>query len=360
MLQTPFYNPEKTYEENYQAGPFGAFADSSSFVRSGRPTANFLGESVFLPFGIPAGPVLNSRYCAAAFSQGYDLVVYKTVRTAVHPCHPLPNIVPLEISGELRPERVAAGPIVRAKKYAEPLSITNSFGVPSQPVEVWQEDMKKAVSAAGNGQVLIGSFQGTKKENGTPEAFVADYAQAARLVKETGAKILEANLSCPNEGSGKLVCFDLKTVRDIVYAIKKEIGDTPLLLKLAFFESESQLHQLVESVGGLVQGFAAINTIPAQIVDQRGDQALPGSGRLVSGVCGAGIKWAGLEMVRRLARLRDNLGLEYSIVGVGGVMQPSDYQQYRAVGADAVMSATGAMWRPTLAQEIWQLEKEII
>ena len=27
MLLTPFYDPEKSYEENYEKGPFGAFAD---------------------------------------------------------------------------------------------------------------------------------------------------------------------------------------------------------------------------------------------------------------------------------------------------------------------------------------------
>lgn len=357
MLQTPFYDPEKSYEENYASGPFGAFADGSAIAREGEPTVELLGEKIFLPFGIPAGPIINSQYCAAAFAKGYDLVVYKTVRTKERPCHSFPNIVPLAITGDLTPEKVAAGPLVCTKAYNEPLSITNSFGVPSQPVEIWQADMKRAVEAAGNGQVLIGSFQGTKKEGGSVENFISDYALAAKLVKETGAKILEANLSCPNEGTGNLVCFDVDTVSKIVYAIKKEIQDIPLLLKLAYFESDGLLQDLIEQVGGLVQGLAAINTIAAKIVDEVGTQVLPGEGRMVSGVCGAGIKWAGLEMVRKLARVRDDLGLDYVIIGVGGVMNPADYLQYQIAGADAIMSATGAMWHPNLAQEIWHQEK---
>ncbi len=36
-------------------------------------------------------------------------------------------------------------------------------------------------------------------------------------------------------------------------------------------------------------------------------------------------------------------------------MIPEDYFEYRSVGADAVMSATGAMWNPYLAQEIKNL-----
>ena len=41
-----------------------------------------------------------------------------------------------------------------------------------------------------------------------------------------------------------------------------------------------------------------------------------------------------------------------SIVGVGGVIRPDDYKAYREAGANAVMSATGAMWDANLAREI--------
>ena len=79
---------------------------------------------------------------------------------------------------------------------------------------------------------------------------------------------------------------------------------------------------------------------------------MPGQGRLVAGVCGEPIKWAGLDMVRRLVKLRQENGLNYEVTGVGGVTTPEDYKLYRDAGADVVMSATGAMWNPFLAQEI--------
>ncbi|MBP7875957.1 dihydroorotate oxidase [Candidatus Woesebacteria bacterium] len=354
MLQTPFYDPEKSYDENYEQGPFGELADGRAIEREGKPNQQFLGEPVYVPFGIPAGPLVNSTYCAAAFAKGFDLCVYKTVRTREYPCHPAPNIIAVETGGDLTLEKMAAGLQAKASGYSEPLSITNSFGVPSKPVDEWQVDMEKAVQSAGNGQVLIGSFQGTKTEGGSVDDFVDDYVLAARLVKETGAKILEANLSCPNEGTGNLVCFDLDRVEHIATAIKNEIGDTPLLLKLAYFEQESQLELLVQRIGDVVQGLSTINTMPSRIYKIDGTQALPGEGRLVSGVCGAGVQWAGLEMVQRLVDLRAKFGYSFVIVGVGGVMAPEDYHRYRAAGADAVMSATGAMWRPTLAEEISQ------
>jgi dihydroorotate dehydrogenase len=57
-------------------------------------------------------------------------------------------------------------------------------------------------------------------------------------------------------------------------------------------------------------------------------------------------------MVKRVKALRDDMGLKFVIVGVGGITKPEDYDEYRAAGADAAMSATGAMWNPLLAQEI--------
>ena len=44
--------------------------------------------------------------------------------------------------------------------------------------------------------------------------------------------------------------------------------------------------------------------------------------------------------------------MKFTIVGVGGVSSADDFKKYREAGADAVMSATGAMWNPMLAQEI--------
>ena len=83
-----------------------------------------------------------------------------------------------------------------------------------------------------------------------------------------------------------------------------------------------------------------------------GAEALHGAGRDHSGVCGNAIRGAGLDMVARLAAIREKLGLDFAINGVGGVVSPADYQAYRDAGADSVMSATGAMWDAELAHKI--------
>lgn len=359
MIREPFYDPKKSYEENYEKGPFGAFArldsakraDPKKYENTSKPKYDFFGNKVHLPFGIPAGPLLNGKFMKAALDSGFDVAVYKTVRTQAYPCNSFPNVVAVDLNGDLSLEQAKNG-IISKDNYEAPLSITNSFGVPSFDVEVWQKDLADAVACAGNGQVVVGSFQGTKKGDGNVDAFVDDFVLAARLVKETGAKILEVNFSCPNEGTAHLMCFDIPMVRRVSEAIKNEIGSTPLVIKIAYYEDQAALKKLIQDIGNIVDGISAINTIGSAVRDKNGEQALPGEGRLVSGVCGEAIKWAGLDMTGRLKNLRDELGMKFAIVGVGGVSSADDFKKYREAGADAVMSATGAMWNPYLAQEI--------
>lgn len=347
----PFYDPQLTYEQNFASGPFGAFAEPGDHVPDAAPPRHrFVGLPVGTPFGIPAGPLLNARFVAAAFRHGFDICVYKTVRTTAVACHPFPNVRAVHVDGDLTPDRMQH-PLLADDDFTQPLSISNSFGVPSRDPDEWQPDMAAAVAAAGIGQVLVGSFQGTRRGAGAA-AFVADHVQAARLVVETGAPVLEVNLSCPNEGVADLLCFDTPRVREIVSAIKHEIGDVPLLVKLAHFADDRALGAFVAATAEFVAGYAAINTIPAALVDAAGRPALPGTGREIGGVCGAAIRCAGLDMTRRLAGVRDRLEVDVAIVGGGGVACADDALAYRRAGADAVTSATGAMWSPGLAHEV--------
>ena len=346
----PFYDPTRSYSENLERGPFGLFARPPATPRRAlMPAAHqFLGQPVSTPFGIPAGPLVNGRFVRAALDWGFDLPTYKTVRTAAHACHPWPNVLAAHIECDLPLHQK----LTVDESYTAPLSITNSFGVPSASPDAWQPDLAGATAHARPGQVVIGSFQGTTQASGGAPAYIADFALAARLVAETGVAVVEANLSCPNEGTNALLCFDTDRAARVVDSIRHSINRTPLIIKVAYFESDEALLAFVRAVGGSVDAISAINTIPAEVRRSNGEQALPGEGRLRSGVCGSGIRWAGLAMVERLARLREKLGMNFSIVGVGGVTVAADYHAYRQAGADAVQSATGAMWNPALALAI--------
>ena len=349
MLNPPFYDPDKSYYDNWEKGPFNGFADG--VVLPLTPAKfSFFGYPISYPLGIPAGPLINGRFVNAALDKGFDIPVHKTVRTRELACHPWPNVLGVRVEGDLTLE-MAQKPLVAVPEYSEPLSITNSFGNPSYKPEVWQKDLQDSIAHAHEGQLVMASLEGTKWEGLSSDDYVRDWADGMQMLVDAGVKVVEANFSCPNEGTTNLLCFDVPKVKLIASAIKKRIGKIPLVIKLAYFD-ELALRDLVKETGGLVDGYSAINTISAPVVDEKGNQALPGEKRVRSGVCGHAIKWAGLDMTRRLKALRDEFGLAYTIIGVGGVTVPQDFKEYRDAGADVVMTATGAMWNPYLARDI--------
>ncbi|MBV9159056.1 MAG: diguanylate cyclase, partial [Candidatus Kaiserbacteria bacterium] len=349
-------DPAKTYYENWEEGPFNGFADGIVFP-TGASRFKYLGFDISYPLGIAAGPLLNAKFVKAALEKGFDVPVYKTVRTREKPCNEWPNVLPVAVEGDLSLEQAAKGLTVK-DEYTEPLAITNSFGNPSYPADVWQKDIRELMAYAKTrtGQMVCGMIEGTRWDASATEAdFVADWVLAAKMMKETGVHAIEANFSCPNEGDRvkKLLCYDAEMSAKIAEAIKKEIGEMPLVIKISYFDNEAELEDVVTKVGPFVQGIAAINTIPAPVYKKDGTQALPGGEwRLKSGICGKPIKWAGLDMVKRLKVLREKHGLYFDIVGVGGVTTPQDFKEYRDAGADLVMTATAAMWNPYLAKEI--------
>lgn len=354
-MQKAFYDPTKTYDDNFDDGPNLTGAESR-VNNSGEAKYSFLGKKIYSPFGIPAGPLLNSEYVKYAFENGFDVVCYKTQRSLEFKCNEFPNVLYLDIDGDLTLEKASKPQIglLDTPKSPSELSITNSFGNPSRGPKFWAEDLKKALSYQGEGQLLIMSVVGTIKAGFTDEDYWNDFAEAAKIAALAGVEAIEVNLSCPNVATEGVLCYNTEAVLAICQKVKTVIGDIPMIAKFGYFSEAQQplLEQIITSIDPYISALSTINTISAPVVDKSGNQALPGEGRLNSGVCGAGIKWAGIDMVKRLVSIRDKEGLNFEIIGVGGVMNAEDFHEYINAGADLVQSATGAMWNPALAKEI--------
>ncbi|HSW85021.1 MAG TPA: hypothetical protein VLF79_00190 [Candidatus Saccharimonadales bacterium] len=349
-----FFDPAKTFDENFDNGPF--IDKSEPYKNAGDHNYNFLDHKLYSPYGIAAGSLPTSKHVKGAFQKGFDVVCYKTQRSVPFPVNEFPNVVYLDVEGKLTLEK-AAKPLVghtTSDQPLEKLTITNSFGNPSRGPDFWVKDMMQAVAAQGKGQLLIASVVGTIQDGFTQEDYYDDFAKAAEMAVGAGAPVIEVNLSCPNVASEGILCYNQEAVLKVTKKVKELIGNTPLIAKVGYFTSEQQdlLETIVDKTAPYVSAFSAINTIPAAIVDEQGKQLLPGEGRLKSGVCGAGIKWAGIDLVKRLNKLRKQKNLTYEIIGVGGVMTPADFQDYRLAGADVVQSVTAAMWNDNLAAEI--------
>ncbi len=348
LKQVQLYNDQLDFPDNKAQGPFGDWATQGEpYQNQGEPQYDFFGTPVYSPFGIAAGPLPTTKFIQAALDHGFDIVTLKTVRTDTFPLNPYPQVRPVSPATPLD----ITNPAVRiTDSYTAPLAVANSFGIPSVPPSEWQPYMRESFGLLGQGQALLVAFQGTPWTH-DPEDFVQDHVKGVGLIKEAGGNVVEINLSCPNFHDKKtLVCFDTNITERIVRAVTKAHPDIKLLIKLAYFSDAEQLKDLVRRVGPMLTGISAINSISAQVIDQNGQEIFPG--RPTAGVSGAPIKWAGLEMTRHLKNFREELGLKYKIVGLGGVLSASDFQEYQGAGADIVMSVTGAMWNPNLAAEV--------
>ncbi|MGH9856296.1 MAG: hypothetical protein ACRD4B_00495, partial [Acidobacteriota bacterium] len=235
-----FYDPDKTFDENVDDGPF--FDEIPKLDRRGEPQFSFLGFPIYLPFGIAAGPLPTSKHVNAAFDWGYDVVDYKTMRTIPFESNPFPNVIPIKAEGPISLEQADKG-LTMADDYPADktkLVITNSFGNPGRGPAFWANDMKKAVASARKGQVMIASTFGSAQEGMSSEDFWQDFADASKIAKDSGAKIIELNLSCPNVIGEGIVCYTPEAVIGICQRTRTAIGNTPLVIKLGYFTTEQQ------------------------------------------------------------------------------------------------------------------------
>ncbi len=351
-----FYDPAHKYEENYEKGPWGDFGVVAH--RDKNDYGMFFGHTLTSPVGIGAGILPTSRHISAAVEAGFDPVVYKTVRRHARESNPFPNMVRLYPEGsDIHPDDTVPGDADMSKFDVRNDGATNSFGVPSKTPDVWQPDLRQAVAATKGRATLIASFMGTMREGITREEYIADFVETAKLVKATGVPIMEVNLSCPNiSGIHGLVCHDVATSTAILEALGEAKGNTPLLVKIAYFPTseEENLQKLLDTMERYADGVVAINAIHAKVVDRAGKQLLPGdASRLYSGTCGRAVRWAGLEMAGRIVSYKKKMGWkDFVVVGVGGVTTARDWKLYKDNGVDVVESVTGANWRPELASEI--------
>ena len=354
MLPPPIYDIRKSYDENYQFGPFFSGIPPKP-IPSTQHTL-FLGKTVSSRIGIPAGPLLNSRWIGFYARMGFDILTYKTVRSHYHPSYPNPNClyVPYHKSFDLDD---LTHPLIGTLAYnpgsLNDITITNSFGMPSQSPAVWMEDVQKARELLSPGQVLVVSIVGTQQDD---TDLASDFVRTAKLAREAGADLIEVNFSCPNvKGKEGQLYQNPDASGAILKRLRKELGsDVSLIMKIGFIEDPVQIAALVDQTSPFLDAISAINTVTGQIINPEGHPALPGPGRERAGLCGGGIKPLSLRTIHSIRTAIGKQRKPITLIGVGGFNTVEDYPEFRDAGADFVMSATGAMWDPFLAYHVKQ------
>lgn len=354
----PIYDIQQSWKENLDHGP--AFSDplpERQQIMEER-WVSFLGFRIASPLGVPAGPLLDSRWTTLAARLGFDIVTYKTIRTTASMGHPAPNVLHIECNKALQlgdDDPLKAAPGAPADIDLDHLAITNSFGMPSMEASYLLEDIPKAKQGLGPGQLLVVSVTGTpNRPDGV--SFQEDFQQAALLALSAGAEVVEANYSCPNVGAGQgMLYLDVDLVYSLTSALVGVLGQVPLIIKVGAFPTYDLLKDvLVAASRAGARAVAGINGLSRQVINHDQQPAL-GPGRLTSGICGAPIREVALQFVQMCRRVVQEESLDLQIVGMGGVTCAGHVEEFLKAGADVVQSATGMMWNPYLAREFHQL-----
>ena len=196
---------------------------------------------------------------------------------------------------------------------------------------------------------------------GTPRAgedFVEDFALCARVALDGGAKIIEADFSCPNVSTCEGDLFaNPEMVYEISSRIKKTIGAVPLVIKLGVIPEEAILSQVMEAGAKAgVQAVCGINTMSMKVVKESGEAAL-GEKRLKAGVCGGPIREVAVDFVRKAHKINADKKLGLTLMATGGATLPEHFDHFLDAGADVAMSAAGMLWDPYLAARYHQQKK---
>lgn len=343
---------------NMLGRPIGFDQDAPLLPLINKPT-KIAGYPVDFPFGLPASVLAaNANWIEFYARRGVDILTYKTVRAQYRKVHSWPNWVFVENPYELAAPSEEAPTIVTGRTSYFPadrstISMANSFGVPSLDPTWWKDDVRRARQVVREGhQVLIVSVIASKSEN--EEVLTADFVETALMAKDAGADIIEANYSCPNTpddpGTGEVYKSPGVSSR-ISKALKEALGKTPLFVKIGYLP-DALLREFVVQNVGFVDGIVAINTISAKVDTPDAEQVFPGEKRHTAGISGWAIRARAHEVARNLVALRKELNKPFTIFGLGGVLTRQDYEDFLAIGVDAVESCTGAFLNPHLGLEI--------
>lgn len=344
----PRYNFRQTYAWNYEHAPAPELVETLRIPVQPVPGEwRFCGLEVPSPLGMPAGPLLNGRWCLYYAALGFDVVTYKTVRSRFRACYDLPNLQPVLAPTLWGGERdlPALGELGETAG-----SWAVSFGMPSMDPEVWRRDVAWTRKRLAAEKVLSVSVVGTMQPGWSLEDLAEDYALCARWAVESGADCVEANLSCPNVQSRDGQLYQIsEDARRVSAAVRDVIGRTPLILKIGHVPQRSEAAALVAAVAPYVQALSMVNCIPATVLGVDGLPLFNGETR---GIGGPAIREASTAQVARFAGVIRELNVPVEVIGVGGAGTATDVLAYLEAGAGSVHLATAAMRDPEVGIKI--------
>ncbi|HVO38808.1 MAG TPA: dihydroorotate dehydrogenase [Spirochaetia bacterium] len=208
--------------------------------------------------------------------------------------------------------------------------LINAMGLPNPGAEEEADLLREAARRLRPlGVPLIASISADTAEQ---------FARCARLLSETGAELIELNISCPNleAGHGEMFAASAEAAADVTRKVKAVV-DLPCIVKLSPNVNDiSAVARAVVDAGA--DAITAINTMPGMIIDaQSGRPVLANSS---GGISGPALKPIALRCVYEIAA-----AVDVPIIGTGGVLTGVDAVEMISAGAMAVGVGSAAFYR---------------
>jgi dihydroorotate dehydrogenase (NAD+) catalytic subunit len=171
-----------------------------------------------------------------------------------------------------------------------------------------------------------------------------DFARVvAALAGEPAVAAFELNVSCPNVAHGGMEFgADDRVLADLVRGARAETTK-PLVVKLSPALPDPARTAAAACDAG-ADAFTAVNTLPAELYDERGRARL-GAGH--GGLSGPPLLPVGLRVTRLVASRTGK-----PVIGTGGVRTGADALQYLRAGATLVGVGTAALADPRAPERI--------
>lgn len=168
---------------------------------------------------------------------------------------------------------------------------------------------------------------------------VNEYAQLAKKLNTPGVSGFEVNISCPNIklSATELFSQEAKAAASVVRAVKKNTKKT-IIIKLSPEVADiCEIARAVEKAGS--DAISVINTIKGMAVDIETQK--PRLGNITGGLSGPAIKPIALRIVWETAN-----AVKIPVIGIGGIMTPSDAIEFLLCGACAIQVGTANFINP--------------
>ena len=161
-----------------------------------------------------------------------------------------------------------------------------------------------------------------------------EYAFMSEHLGENGADMIEVNLSCPNVVGKPQPAYNAVQSREILEAVKDSVK-LPISVKLPCYPDSVIQKRIADVLLDLkIDSITAINSIGNSILlkDKK-----PVIKPIWGGLCGSYIKPVALGTVHRFYKLFEG---KIKIIGVGGIKNKDDIEDFLTVGADLVQIGT--------------------